>query len=122
MTKQFNSVNEMVQNLSFEQFLLQWCICTIQNVFRFGNTPSIVQDVCYMYQDKRFYLDEFPEQEHLRFEWLWRNKIDLNIPCTTDTTDLEIIGKSEWFTYPPQLLLENDDLGTFLSNRFLKRN
>jgi hypothetical protein len=122
MANQFKSVDEMVQALSCEQFLLQWCICTIQHVFRFGNTPSIVQDTCYMYQDKRFYIDEFPGQEQLRFEWLWENKVDLNTPCTIDTTDLETITKSEWFTYPPQLLLENDDLGNFLTKRFLKRN
>lgn len=122
MTKRFKSVDETVKGESYENFYLQWCIHTIQSVFRWVKLPSIVQDVCYMYQDKRFYLDEFPEQEQLRLEWLCENKVYLNIPYTLSTTDFEIITKSEWFTYPPQLLLENDNLGNFLSNRFLKRN
>lgn len=117
MTKQFKSVDEMVKNESSENFYLQWCIHTIQSVFRWIKVPSIVQDVCYMYQNKRFYLDEYPEQEQLRFDWLFQN----SEPFTSSETDL-IISNCEWITYPPQLLLENDDLGNFLSNRFLKRN
>lgn len=119
MTKRFKSVDETVKGESSENFYLQWCIRTIQSVFRWVKMPSIVQDACYMYQDRRFYLDEYPEQEQLRFEWLWKNSFE---SFTSSDNDLEIISKSEWFNYPPQSLLENDDLGNFLNNRFLKRN
>ena len=142
MTKRFKSVDETVKGESYENFYLQWCIHTIQSVFRWVKLPSIVQDVCYMYQDKRFYLDEFPEQEQLRFEWLFKNsewplitiqpgiewsdnKNCGTISCTMeDGLSYNVICRNvngecivEW-----ESCIDEKDNNNFLSNRFLKRN
>lgn len=128
MTKQFNSVNEMIKNESSENFYLQLCIHTIQSVFKWVKLPSIIQDVCYMYQDKRFYMDEYSEQEQLRFDWLFKNHHWVSIPDKSDfyfsnTSDIDdlFVGNFKWIGYTQQEL-EQDKLGNFLSNRFLKRS
>jgi len=111
MANQFKSVTSFIKGVSNLEFFLLYII----DRFKYC-TGHYLDDVIKEYQDKRFYLDEYPEQEQLRFEWLFQN----SEPFTSSETDL-IIENCEWVEFP-QKELEQNNLGNFLSNRFLKRN
>lgn len=78
MKKHYNSVLEMVKEIASNSFYVQFLLYNINRIFKEEIDANFRYHACIRYQENfRIYLDEYPEQQELRKEWL-ENYIDRN--------------------------------------------